>query len=102
MISMKSKYQDDAGRTAGTSCKHVKGIIKDEFNNDWGTKVTGGGGRRERTGTVAPTTTAPSNRRAAIAKQLALNEQRRLSEVQTEKSDSSLMDRISALEATRG
>ena len=42
MISMKQSWQEDAGKTQGTSCKHVKEIIREEFENDWGTKNSDG------------------------------------------------------------
>ena len=103
MISMKSKYQEDAGRTAGTSCKHVKGIIRDKFNDDWGTKITGAGGSRTAPGKAAPAEPSkPTGRRAAIMATRAKQEARRLAEVQSQAEGSSLNDRIAALEAARG
>jgi hypothetical protein len=103
MISMKSKYQEDAGRTAGTSCKHVKGIIKDKFNDDWGTKITGAGGPRTPAAAAPPPApTKPTGRRAAILATRAKQEARRLAEIQSQSEGSSLTDRIAALEAARG
>lgn len=105
MISMKSKYQDDAGRTHGTSCKHVKNTIRDKFNNDWGEKITGGGGARKPASaspvSPPPAPSKPTGRRAAIAATRAKQEARRLAEVQSNSEGSSLNDRIAALEAAR-
>ena len=101
MISMKRSWEEDAGRTAGTSCKHVKEIIREEFEDDWGTK----NGDRSRTPKAAkpavkrPTlaTPKPSDRRAAV-----LATRAKLAEEVTQASpDGSLLDRIAALEAAR-
>jgi hypothetical protein len=114
MLSMKKTYQEDAGRTHGTSCKHIKSTIKDKFNNDWGKKVTGGGGRRTQTSSAPvstpPTTPAqPTGRRAAIMAQRAKRERettgRRAAHAAQKanrtNSDLPLLDRIAALEAAR-
>ncbi len=117
MISMKKTYQDDAGRTHGTSCKHVKDTIKNKFNNDWGVKVRGGGGRRNPVASApvsTPTTpidfARPTGRRAAIMAQRAKREKantgRRAAHAAQKKASGtspnlSLLDRIAALEAAR-
>lgn len=103
MISMKSSWEEDAGKTAGTSCKHVKEIIREEFGDDWGTKNSDG----SRTPADAFPSSAvkrpplappkPSGRRAAVMAtraKLAL-------EVMQESPEGSLLDRIAALEAAR-
>jgi hypothetical protein len=113
MISMKSTYQEDAGRTRGTSCKHVKETIKNRYDNDWGTKVKGGGGRRTPASSApvsTPTTPAqPTGRRAAIMAQRARRERettgRRAAitaqKANRESSKLPLLDRIDALAAAR-
>jgi hypothetical protein len=114
MISMKKTYQEDAGRTQGTSCKHVKATVKDKFNNDWGTKITGGGGSRTPASSVPvstpPTTPAqPTGRRAAIMAQRAKREKattgRRAAHAAQKagrtNAELPLLDRIAALEAAR-
>jgi hypothetical protein len=34
MISKKSRWGDDAGKTQGTSCKHILNIINTKYNGD--------------------------------------------------------------------
>lgn len=103
MISMKTSWQDDAGKTHGTSCKHVKGVIREEFENDWGTKNPDG----SRTPAVSfpspaverPTSAPPkpSGRRAAVMATRAKLAQ----EVMQASPEGSLLDRIASLEAAR-
>lgn len=98
MLSKKSTFGEDAGRTQGTSCKHVKDTIKTRFDDDWG--VSGGKGKpRSRKTKVTPTSPEPSGRRAAILAQRAKRKER---DVQ-EKPNTTLpiMDRIAALAAAR-
>ena len=101
MISKKSMYGEDAGRTQGTCCKHVKDTINTKFDGDWG--VSGGKGKpRTRTNPVAsaPTTpTEPSGRRAAIMAQRAKRKQE--TQATSPSSDLSLLDRIAALAEAR-
>lgn len=114
MISHKKTYQEDAGRTKGTSCKHIKGIIAKDFNDDWGKKVKGGGGRR--TPATAPVSTPPTTpaqptgRRAAIMAQRARREKEKTvgrkaahaaQKANRETSELSLLDRIANLESAR-
>lgn len=119
MISKKGTYGEDAGRTQGTSCKHIKDTINTKFDGDWG--VSGGKGKpRTRTKPAAstpPTTPAqPTGRRAAIMAQRAKREKettgRRAAHAAQQKakadagastvrSDIPLLDRIAALEAAR-
>ena len=105
MISMKASWQDDAGKTQGTSCKHVKEIIREEFENDWGTKNSDG----SRTPAVTfpskpavkrppPASPKPSGRRAAVMATRAKLAQEHLAQTAPE---GSLVDRIAALEAAR-
>jgi hypothetical protein len=104
MISMKTSWQDDAGKTQGTSCKHVKEIIREEFENDWGTKNSDG----SRTPAVTfptpaverptPAPPKPSGRRAAVMATRAKLAQEHLAQTAPE---GSLSDRIAALEAAR-
>jgi hypothetical protein len=102
MISMKSSWEDDAGKTAGTSCKHVKEIIREEFDDDWGTKNSDGS--RTPNDPIAAVDhrpplaiPKPSDRRAAV-----LATRAKLAEEVTRTSpDGSLSDRIAALEAAR-
>ncbi len=101
MISMKGSWEDDAGRTEGTSCKHVKDVIKNEFEGDWGTK-NGDGSRTPLPSTpvvqrppLAPP--KPSGRRAAVMATRAKLAQ----EVMQASPEGSLLDRIAALEAAR-
>jgi hypothetical protein len=102
MISMKSSWEDDAGKTAGTSCKHVKEIIREEFGDDWGTKNSDG----SRTPLPAKPSVKrpplappkPSGRRAAVMATRAKLAQEHLAQTAPE---GSLSDRIAALEAAR-
>ncbi len=101
MISMKGSYEEDAGRTQGTSCKHVKEIIREEFGDDWGTK------NPDKSRTPLPPKPSvkrpplappkPSGRRAAVMATRAKLAQ----EVMQASPDGSLIDRIAALEAAR-
>ena len=103
MISLKKTYQEDAGRTHGTSCKHIKDTIKTNFHNDWGTKVKGGDGRRNPASSAPVSThttpTEPSGRRAAIMAQRAKRKQEE--QATSPSSGLSLLDRIAALESAR-
>ncbi len=99
MVSMKKKYMEDAGRTHGTSCKHIKSTVRDHFNNDWGVKVPSGKGTRVLKN--PPVSSKPTGRRAAIAATKAKREARRLAELQAASEGSSLIDRIAALEAAK-
>ena len=104
MISMKSSWKEDAGRTKGTSCKHVKEIIAAEFEGDWGTK------NADRSRTPKPSKPAvkrpplappkPSGRRAAVMATRAKHAQEHLAQTAPE-SGGSLLDRIAALEEAR-
>lgn len=104
MISKKGTYGEDAGRTQGTSCKHVKDIIKTKFDDDWG--ISGGKGNpRVRNPRVRHNTKVlsgspkPTGRRAAILAQRAKRKER---DVQENPSIAiPLMDRIAALAASR-
>ncbi len=112
MLSMKKTYQEDAGRTHGTSCKHIKNIIKSHYKDDWGKKVTGGFGRRIPASDPISTPTIPAQptgRRAAIMAQRARRENGNIgSGYRAEQaapasgtSSLSLLDRIAALESAR-
>jgi len=99
MLSLKGSWGADAGKTPGTSCKHVKEIIKCEFDGDWGTKNPDG----SRTPQAAkparpiPAPPKPSGRRAAVMATRA-----KLAEEVTQASPKgSLLDRIANLEAAR-
>jgi len=102
MKSMKGSWKDDAGKTQGTSCKHIKEIIREEFGDDWGTKNSDG------SRTPWPSTLAvkrpplaspkPSGRRAAVMATRAKLAQEHLAQTAPE---GSLSDRIAALEAAR-
>jgi hypothetical protein len=102
MISMKSSWEDDAGKTAGTSCKHVKEIIREEFGDDWGTKNSDG----SRTAKPAKPSVKrpplappkPSGRRAAVMATRAKLAKEHLAQTAPA---GSLLDRIAALEAAR-
>jgi hypothetical protein len=104
MISMKSSWKEDAGRTKGTSCKHVKSTISEEFEDDWGTKNSDGSrtpnpNNNPATAVKRPTPAPPkpSGRRAAVMAtraKLAL-------EVTQASPTGSLSDRIASLEAAR-
>jgi hypothetical protein len=101
MISMKSSWEEDAGKTAGTSCKHVKEIIREEFGDDWGTKNSDGS-RTPKPSTPSVTRPPlappkPSGRRAAV---LATRAKLAL-EVTQASPEGSLLDRIASLEAAR-
>ena len=111
MISKKKTYMEDAGRTQGTCCKHIKTIIETKFDGDWG-KATGKGKPRTRIPPVAntPTTPAqPTGRRAAIMAQRAKREEERFGRRAAHKAQKaakvdsglSLLDRIDALAAAR-
>ncbi len=95
MISMKQSWQDDAGRTKGTSCKHVKGIIAAEFEGDWGTKNADRSSPKPSKPAVKRPPLAPpkpSGRRAAIMATRAKN---------ALEAEGTLLDRIANLEAAR-
>ncbi len=102
MVSMKQSWEDDAGRTAGTSCKHVKEIIRAEFEGDWGTK------NPDRSRTPKPSKPAvkrpplaspkPSGRRAAVMATRAKIAQEHVAQTSPK---GSLNDRIASLEAAR-
>jgi hypothetical protein len=104
---MKGSYEEGAGRTQGTSCKHVKEIIREEFGNDWGTKDSASSDSRTPAVTfpskpavkrppLAPP--KPSGRRAAVMATRAKLAQEHLAQTAPE---GSLLDRIAALEAAR-
>lgn len=108
MISMKSKYGEDSGRTFGTSCIHIKKTIRNHYNDDWGTRNPDG----SRTTGSAPIAEAPvashpapaplTGRRAAHAATVAKREVRRLADLEeSADSSSSLLDRIDALESSK-
>lgn len=104
MISMKSKYGEDAGRTQGTSCKHIKNTIRDEYGGDWGTKNPDGSrtpnGHQNSAPSPAPSVPAqPTGRRAAIMATRAKREAERSEKAAA--TGGSLQDRIAALEAAR-
>lgn len=106
MLSMKGSYEEGAGRTQGTSCKHVKEIIREEFGNDWGTKDSASS--NSRTPAVTFPTPAvkrpplaplkPSGRRAAVMATRAKLAQEQLAQTAPA---GSLSDRIAALEEAR-
>jgi hypothetical protein len=99
MISMKSKWGLTAGKTKGTSCKHVKQVIATKFDDDWG--VSNGMGKpRTRKNSSLSTPSEPMGRRAAImAQRAARAEQELAAKSMSEKSP--LMDRIAALKAAK-
>lgn len=105
MISKKGTYGEDAGRTQGTSCKHVKDIIKTKFDDDWGLPNGKGKPRVRRAARAArrktkvtPTSPEPTGRRAAILAQRARHKE---SVVQEKPNITTpLMDRIAALAAS--
>ena len=106
MIAKKSTYGEEAGRTLGTSCKHIDKIINTHFNSDWGTK-TKSGARQPKA--ITPKTSkpasvlappAPSGRRAAIAATKAKVEQQIQAQVNTEP-NMDLAARIARLEGSR-
>lgn len=100
MISKKATYREDAGRTQGTSCKHVKDIIKTKFDDDWGVSGGRGNPRVRRNNTKGtPTSSEPSGRRAAILAQRAKHKERDMQEKPN--TNLPLMDRIAALAASR-
>jgi hypothetical protein len=106
MISKKSTFMEDAGRTQGTSCKHIKDIINTQFDGDWG--VSGGKGKpripKKQKAPVAsppPAPSKPTGRRAAIMHTRAKREKRRLEEEKASGSSLPLTDRIAALGAAR-
>ncbi len=101
MLSMKSSWEEDAGKTKGTSCKHIKEIIREEFGDDWGTKNPDGSRTPK---PVQPSVKRPplsppkpSGRRAAVMATRAKLAQ----EVMQASPEGSLLDRIAALEAAR-
>lgn len=111
MLSKKKTYEEDAGRTQGTCCKHIKSIIILHFDGDWG-KSTGKGKPRTRTqpASSTPTTPAqPTGRRAAIMAQRARREEEKFGRRAAHKAQKaakidsglSLLDRIDALAAAR-
>jgi hypothetical protein len=98
MLSKKSTYGEDAGRTTGTSCKHVKDIIKSKFDDDWGSP--GGKGKpRTRKTKGTPKSPEPTGRRAAILAQRAKRKERSVPEKPN--TTIPIMDRIAALAASR-
>lgn len=103
MISKKSTYGDDAGRTQGTCCKHIKQIIESEFSGDWGTRKSDGSRVPQKTNRFFDfDTKGPSGRRAAVMATKVKREQRQQEQTKAaEVRASSIMDRIAALEAAR-
>ncbi len=99
MLSKKSTFGEDAGRTQGTSCKHVKDIIKSKFDDDWGVSGGKGNPRRRQNTKVTPTSLEPTGRRAAILAQRAKRKERNVQEKPN--TTLPLMDRIAALAASR-
>ncbi len=108
MISMKSSWDTAAGRTAGTSCKHVKEIIREEYGDDWGTKNSDGSRTpKPFIGSTTPSVKRPplappkpSGRRAAVMATRAKIAQEHLAET-SPTTGGSLLDRIANLEAAR-
>jgi hypothetical protein len=108
MISKKGTYGEDAGRTQGTSCKHVKDIIRDKFGDDWG--VSGGIGQPRTPRTVfnpavagaspSSTPSEPTGRRAAILAQRARAAERE--RVESPSVTLPLRERIASLREARG
>jgi len=104
MISKKGTWGEDAGKTQGTSCKHIKQIIDKRFGGDWGTKNPDGSRtpktRQRRARASQMPDSKPIGRRAAIMAtraKFAREEANKASD-----SGDSLMDRIVSLEAKRG
>ena len=98
MISMKSSWGDDAGRTAGTSCKHVRWIISEKKDGDWGIKNSDGSRTPVNVpNSPIPAPSAPSGRRAAIEATRA----KRALEASKSPGGGSLLDRIAGLESAR-
>lgn len=115
MISKKTTYGEDSGRTQGTCCKHIKNIIETKFDGDWG-KSTGKGkpripgrGRIPPVASTPTTPAQPTGRRAAIMAQRAKREEERFGRRAAHKAQKaakvdsglSLLDRIDALAAAR-
>ncbi len=100
MISKKGSWGEDAGKTKGTSCKHIGIIINKAFNGDWGTKNRDGSRTPQRSVATSPPSAPPkpSGRRAAVMATRA-----KLAEEMTQKASSSgsLLDRIAAIESAR-
>ena len=121
MISKKSTWQEGAGRTNGTSCKHIQTIINSKFDGDWGEPCQCGSscGSRLRSSlnqpggkgkprvpkkiltSPPPAPSKPTGRRAAIMHTRAKREKRRLEEEKASGSSLPLTDRIAALGAAR-
>ena len=101
MISLKGSWEADAGKTEGTSCKHIKEIIQCEFGDDWGTKNPDGSrtpNLTHKSASPPPAPPKPSGRRAAVMATRAKLAQEHLAQTVPE---GSLHDRIAALEAAR-
>jgi len=97
MTSKKGTYGEDAGRTKGTCCKHVKGIIDSKFDGDWGVS-TGQGNPRTRKNAPPPVMPVQTSRRTAI---LAQRARRESAKQVTAPNTNSLTERIAALAAAK-
>ncbi len=103
MVSKKGSWGEDAGKTQGTSCKHIRKIIDFEFDGDWGTKNSDGSRTPKPAEKNMPWVSAepskPIGRRAAVMATRA----KRAQQATNTASDSgdALMDRIASLEARR-
>ena len=97
MISKKSSWAEDAGKTQGTSCKHIKDIINRKYDGDWGSKNRDGSRSPNKVSSSPEPAPPPTGRRAAIMATRAKREAERVEE--STSSGSSLLDRIASLEA---
>lgn len=99
MISKKSRWGEDAGKTQGTCCKHIVNIINTKYNGDWG-KKNRDGSRSPKTVVISPLPAPPpTGRRAAIMATRAKREAVRVEE--STSSGISLLDRIASLEEAK-
>lgn len=102
MIGKKSKFAEDAGKTQGTSCTHIKKIINQKYGGDWGVKNPDGSRTRQRAVTSpTPAPSKPIGRRQAIEATRAKHAEREAAENASLNPAGSLQDRIAALEAAR-
>ncbi len=101
MISKKTTWGDDAGKTKGTSCKHIEQIINTQLGGDWGTKNKDGSRTPKNKPAASPISTPskPTGRRALVlATRAKLAKEGTTVNVSL---DGSLQDRIAALESAR-
>ncbi len=99
MISKKGTYNEDAGKTSGTSCKHINKIINEKYAGDWGTKRKDGS--RSPVNAQATVRTGPTDRMAAVLATRARQESAGPSETSDVPDGTSLLDRIAGLESAK-